>query len=428
MNGLNLNVTILTVFLCVVTNSAIVVDVSYKNFNKVRKDEPFSVFLMVAKNCEKCRLLYPKFVASSQAFKDDSSVLFGRVKDTKLASEWDVTSFPSLVFFEKGGKHPMRNKGDITVDTVTEYVSKALGKDTTAVRRHYTTELTTTNFYEILAIPRQFKFLLLYKREHEEEVARIERFAEIFKKDDILAFLRLDVLREPNLAAQFETRLYPALYWYSDDERPTKARYGGKIDDIQLLEFIKDQTGIQRTKSGALVENAGRLADLDDFISEKINLITKAKNMDKIIAEAKKRAAYHKKDLAKYYIYLLKEIKKAKTIDVLDDERAAINRALSEDPGPKTSEALIKMRNIIHGIIDATGADLHKSSGDSQFVMNREAREVKLNIDEEVVYLDNGEEFRATGDGRTVKVKKKGKQKKKAPKKDKEHQHLHDEL
>jgi hypothetical protein len=34
--------------------------------------------------------------------------------------------------------------------------------------------------------------------------------------------------------------------------------------------------------------------------------------------------------LAKYYIYLLKEIKKAKTIDVLDDERAAINRALSE--------------------------------------------------------------------------------------------------
>lgn len=38
---------------------------------------------------------------------------------------------------------------------------------------------------------------------------------------------------------------------------------------------------------------------------------------------------YHS-SLAKYYIYLLKEIKKAKTIDVLDDERAAINRALSE--------------------------------------------------------------------------------------------------
>lgn len=34
--------------------------------------------------------------------------------------------------------------------------------------------------------------------------------------------------------------------------------------------------------------------------------------------------------LAKYYIYLLKEIKKAKSIDILDDERAAINRALSE--------------------------------------------------------------------------------------------------
>lgn len=54
---------------------------------------------------------------------------------------------------------------------------------------------------------------------------------------------------------RFETRQYPSLYWYADDERPQKARYGGKMDDTQILEFIKDQTGIQRTKSGALVEN-----------------------------------------------------------------------------------------------------------------------------------------------------------------------------
>lgn len=54
---------------------------------------------------------------------------------------------------------------------------------------------------------------------------------------------------------RFETRQYPSLYWYPDDERPEKARYGGKMDDTQILEFIKDQTGIQRTKSGALVEN-----------------------------------------------------------------------------------------------------------------------------------------------------------------------------
>jgi hypothetical protein len=97
------------------------------------------------------------------------------------------------------------------------------------------------------------------------------------------------------------------------------------------------------------------------------------------------------------------------------------------DPGPKTSEALIKMRNIIYSIVDATGVDLHKRSGNSQFVMNREAREVKLQIDEELVYLDNGDEFRATGDGRTVKIKKKGK-KKKTQEKRNGHSHRHDEL
>lgn len=57
-----------------------------------------------------------------------------------------------------------RHRGDITVDTLTEFVSRALGRDSATVRRHYTTELTTTNFYEILGIPRQFKFLLLYKQ------------------------------------------------------------------------------------------------------------------------------------------------------------------------------------------------------------------------------------------------------------------------
>lgn len=407
---------------------AAVVDVSYKNLDKVRKAEPFSVFLIVTKNCEKCRLLYPKFVAASQAFKGDTSVLFGRVKDTKLTSEWEVTSFPSLVFFEKGGKHPMKHRGDITVDTVTEFVSRALGRDSATVRRHYTTELTTTNFYEILGIPRQFKFLLLYKQEHEEEVARIEKYAEIFKNEDSIIFLRLDVLREPNLAEQFETRQYPSLYWYPDDERPEKARYGGKMDDTQILEFIKDQTGIQRTKSGALVENAGRLADLDRLISEQIHFIEKVRNMDLVITEAKRRSKYHKQDLAKYYIFLLKEIKKAKSIDILDDERAAINRALSEDPGPKSSEALIKMRNIIYAFVDATGKDLHKNTAESKFVVNREAREVKLQIDEELVYLDNGEEYRATGDGRTVKLKKKGKQKNKTQDKENRHSHHHDEL
>lgn len=49
------------------------------------------------------------------------------------------------------------------------------------------------------------------------------------------------------------------------------------------------------------------------------------------------------------------------------------------------------MRNIIYAFVDATGKDLHKNTAESKFVVNREAREVKLQIDEELVYLDNGE-------------------------------------
>lgn len=86
------------------------------------------------------------------------------------------------------------------------------------------------------------------------------------------------------------------------------------------------------------------------------------------------------------------------------------------------------MRNIIYAFVDATGKDLHKNTAESKFVVNREAREVKLQIDEELVYLDNGEEYRATGDGRTIKLKKKGKQKNKTQDKENRHSHHHDEL
>lgn len=114
--------------------------------------------------------------------------------------------------------------------------------------------------------------------------------------------------------------------------------------------------------------------------------------------------------------------------DTYKSVRYKIYNLFQIDPGPKSSEALIKMRNIIYAFVDATGKDLHKNTAESKFVVNREAREVKLQIDEELVYLDNGEEYRATGDGRTVKLKKKGKQKNKTQGRENRHSHHHDEL
>lgn len=51
------------------------------------------------------------------------------------------------------------------------------------------------------------------------------------------------------------------------------------------------------------------------------------------------------------------------------------------------------MRNIIYVFVDVIGKDLYKNIVEFKFVVNREVCEVKLQIDEEFVYFDNGEEY-----------------------------------
>ena len=52
--------------------------------------------------CDGCRVLFPFFVAASQAFPSDPEVFFARVFDRSLIVKWNVTELPTLVSFRKG--------------------------------------------------------------------------------------------------------------------------------------------------------------------------------------------------------------------------------------------------------------------------------------------------------------------------------------
>ncbi|KAK3086370.1 hypothetical protein FSP39_017479, partial [Pinctada imbricata] len=56
---------------------------------------------------------------------------------------------------------------------------------------------------------------------------------------------------------RFEAKKFPAFYWYDNDEIPEKQRYGGHLDKLQIEEFIKDQTGLERKRDGELPPKVG---------------------------------------------------------------------------------------------------------------------------------------------------------------------------
>ena len=57
-----------------------------------------------------------------------------------------------------------RYDGDLTVDTITEFVVDKMGGVTANIRRQYTADVTKANYQFVTEIPEMYKMLLLYER------------------------------------------------------------------------------------------------------------------------------------------------------------------------------------------------------------------------------------------------------------------------
>jgi len=108
-----------------------VVDLTPDNFAKVVKDETKDVLVeFYAPWCGHCKRLAPDYEILANAYANEDSVVIAKVdcdahKD--IASQYDVSGFPTLKWFSKTDKSGVRYDGPRDVDSFLNYINNAAG-------------------------------------------------------------------------------------------------------------------------------------------------------------------------------------------------------------------------------------------------------------------------------------------------------------
>ncbi|KAL3860132.1 hypothetical protein ACJMK2_010297 [Sinanodonta woodiana] len=348
-----------------------VLQVDKSNFDQLIKKGTSAIFYVTQKDCKLCKRIYYKFLAASQVLESNKDIVFAKTDDPTVLDVFKLKQFPGIAYYEFGSAIPKSYDGDITTDTIIDIVIKAMRGDFSHLKRRYTVELTSKDLSGFTEAGGLYKFIMLYDHVQDDEVQDFEEVAEIYKNEYKILFGRVNVKEDKETLNKFHAETFPALYWFSKDSKDKQKRFGGEINVDSLLNFIGEKTGLKRLKGGYLHRQAGVLKPFDELIEKHIQTIYDGSDLKHVVDEAEKLAKKGKKekDLANYYVDILKKIDDSKTVDVLGEERNRINRRMENgNVGPLGKERLTLKKNIVNKMIDSIGMYLiTKISGQEQF-------------------------------------------------------------
>ncbi|XP_029635725.1 protein disulfide-isomerase erp38-like isoform X1 [Octopus sinensis] len=347
----------------IILANATVIEVNSYNFNQTVSKMYFSILFVATNDCVQCDIEYPKFLAASQPFHSDPQIYFGHVTDSELIKSFGVTEYPSIVYYQPGSESPSISDQDHTVEGVITTIAKAMKGDFSRVKREYAAELVEENYDKIVSLPNVYTLILLYKNnEAKEDIAVFEKIAASFRNDFNIVFGKVNAEKEEALRSDFGRKKYPAIYWYSIENKNARKRYGGRLDLVELVSFINEQTNIMRQPGGELEEMAGRVEALDKLVVENVEQIYEGKKLKKLLKTLKND--YSRNELEKYYTYIIENIHSTRSSDFLEEERGEVLKKLSDRVlTPVQMDKLRRKQNILHKFIDEIAMYLINKNG-----------------------------------------------------------------
>ncbi|KAL4225192.1 hypothetical protein ACF0H5_015883 [Mactra antiquata] len=359
--GANIIQTLLlyTVYYSVYSTS--IVELTVDNFDSSIKENKCMLIYANKTDCEKCKLLYHKFLIAAQTFENDKNILFGRISDEMLLQAFEVTSFPGILYYEYGSAVPKLYLGDITSAALTKLMSDAVKTDFRKLDRQHSIKLTSSTFEEIMNTERQARLVMLHEADDIDEIELYEEIAETYDNENDIIIARINVDEERKLRKQYNAIVYPSFYWYPKGTHSKKKRYGGELNIPQMISFINKQCNFYRTKGGRLNPYAGLIKPLDDVINIYGKDLYEITNIARIRTEIKREMTQLSSDidyeLAEFYLALVNEIEEDRTIEILDENRSRIYRQM-DGAGPLELDQLIRKKNIVQKFIDIIGNHL----------------------------------------------------------------------
>lgn len=102
------------------------------HLGKLPKDVLYKCSLtFVNSRCGHCQRLEPTWEQLAEMLnEDDGNVRIAKVDctvDSKVCSDQDVTGYPTLKFFKKGGEEPVKFRGTRDLPTLTTFINDQLG-------------------------------------------------------------------------------------------------------------------------------------------------------------------------------------------------------------------------------------------------------------------------------------------------------------
>ncbi|PGH19434.1 protein disulfide-isomerase domain [Polytolypa hystricis UAMH7299] len=337
------------------TNSA-VLDLIPSNFDKVvfKSGKPGLVEFF-APWCGHCRTLAPIYEELGHLFAHASDKVHISKVDAdanrSLGKKFGVQGFPTLKWFDGKSEKPVEYEGQRDLESLAKFVSEKTGIRPKGLKKaagvpSLVTMLTDTTFKETVGGEKDV--IVAFTAPwcgHCKTLAPIwETLASDFALEPNVVIAKVDAEAENAKATAQDqgVKSYPTIKFFPRGSTEAEIYSGGRSEQ-DLVTYINEKAGTQRTVGGGLNAQAGRVASLDSIIEK---YVSGEITLQKIMGDVKAGAKDLQEKYAAYYVRVADKLNK--NAEYAGKELARLEKILEKGGlAPEKVDDLISRSNVL---------------------------------------------------------------------------------